>query len=100
MTTLKRLLAEHKKLKLPEFPQDDKFSEWVEELIETDAYYVGLVSTLSEGGKVRLNNIALNQMRNKLTAFKDSDEQEIYDDCTNYLNSLDRLVSSALNQNN
>jgi hypothetical protein len=101
MDTLKRLLAYHRKIKFPEFPSNDEFSEWVEELIETDGYYMGLLLSLSEGAKVRLNNIALNQLKSKLESFESlSQDHEIFLECKAYIDSLDRVISNASNQNN
>lgn len=101
MNKLKVMLSKHRQLKFPEFPSSDEFSDWVSELTETDGYYFGLLGSLSQGGKVKLNNIALKQLQGRLEAFKDlAADHDIYLQCVAYLYSLDQLVSSAMSQSN
>jgi hypothetical protein len=89
----KNIIENHRKAKFPSFPSDDSFAEWVEELIELDAYYYGLaLSCLS--GELKLYDGSLFQdSKQKLLMFKNLErDKSIYRECEEYLESLSNIV--------
>ena len=98
MEKLEKLIAEHKKLKLPGFPEDDSFAEWVEELIESDGYYIGLAISLVNKEKISVDYEHIERLRKDLPKFNVlSEEREIFDECTEYIESLGRIVTEMKN---
>lgn len=80
-------------MKLPSFPNDDEFAEWVAELIELDGYYYGLASSILSGGRKHYDAHLLQDLKQRLLGFKNlEDDNSIYKECEKYLNSLEGLV--------
>ncbi len=95
---LKDLYNKHKELELPEFPENDEFAEWVEELIEMDAYYVGLISSRLSGSREEIDEshfIKMNENLKQYTSIKA--DKDIYDQCIKYMKSLYSLIELAKN---
>jgi hypothetical protein len=93
MNKLQSLFEMHKGLTFPEFPQDDRFSEWVENLIEVDGYYAGIVSSAIKGKYVRINLGPLQNLKDELPLFKDIEEDDrIYQNSIKYLSSLENIL--------
>ena len=96
---LEDLYVQHKNLGLPEFPEDEKFAEWVEELIAIDAYYAGLVSSLLNGSKASINNDIFIRANESLKRYRHIKEDEnIYDQCLKYMESLGVLIEAVRKQ--
>ncbi len=90
----KNILEKHKKAKFPSFPDDDDFAVWVEELIELDGYYYGLALSLINGEKKRYDITAFFDLKKRLSNFKTlEDDQNIYQACEQYLDSLEKIVN-------
>ena len=89
----KSILEKHKETKLPSFPNDDDFAEWVEELIDMDGYYYGLATSIL-GGDIKPYDVQLFQdLKHRLYNFKNlDDDEDIYIECEKYLNSLETIV--------
>lgn len=75
MNNLKFLLTEHEKLAFPEFPQDEEFADWVTELIETDAYYVGIAMSYPNV-KNNINFNFFNSLKIDFKKFSNLNEDE------------------------
>jgi hypothetical protein len=98
MERLRKLINEHKELRIPEFPEDDSFAEWVEELIETDGYYIGLATSLVNKERVSINYEHLEKLKQNLIEFNTlSEEKGIIKQCTKYLKSLEEIIIEIKN---
>ena len=97
MDKLKTLLEDHKKLKLPDFPQDDSFADWVADLIEIDGYYVGLLTSKEAGARVLIDRLPLQKMKKEITKFSNIEEdKEVYLKCTKHLDSIEALLDKVI----
>ncbi len=99
---LEKSFLKHKELKFPKFPEDDNLSEWLEELIEIDSYYVGIISSLIENKKLNIDEKMvdikfLNNLNNSLMNFSiTKKDMEVFKECKLYLKSLKDLVMKFL----
>ena len=82
----------------PPFPENDIFSEWMVELIETDAFIVGLSKQAEAGQYINIRQIE-NQFSNIKISFENipkevlsADDKQTYDSSRKYLMLLDGLV--------
>lgn len=90
------ILEKHKQLKLPAFPNDDDFSNWVEELIELDAYYYGLITSGLKTFDINL----LDDLKRRLFRFEVlEDDKSIYRECEAYIVSLESIVQIIQDRN-
>lgn len=93
---LKNLYSKHKVLGLPEFPENDEFAEWVEELIEMDAYYAGLISSQINGSMDILDENHYSRMNDRLKKYASIEEdKEVYNQCLEYMKSLGHLIKAV-----
>lgn len=91
---IKKILAEHVERKLPSFPVDDEFSEWVEELIETDAYYFGLASSYINGEIKPYKCEYFSDLKSKFERIQPiKSDIEIYESSSAYLESLSKIIA-------
>ena len=87
------LLGKHAAMELPPFPVDDLFSEWMEELIEVDAYYFGLASSSASGYLQPVNTSYFDDLKTQLLQIVPSEEdKEIYALSVTYIKSLEDVV--------
>ena len=93
MMDLKEVIKKHEKRRFPPFPEDDEFSEWLEELIETDAYYMGLALTKESGGKVVVNEKHLRKLKSELIKFSHVEDKLIYIMSAEYIHPLEKLIA-------
>lgn len=94
----KEILEKHKNIKFPSFPNDDNFANWIEELMELDGYYYGLVVSILEGEKRKCDDTLFNQIKQRLYEFKDlEDDSEIYRQSEAYIASLEMLIGLVKN---
>ncbi len=93
---LEQLFLKHKGLEFPEFPEDDGFAEWVEELIEIDGYYVGIISSSIGSIKPNLDSSEIDRLTASLANFAAIEEDaEVFRKCELYLKSLRNLVEKV-----
>ncbi len=91
---VEELFKKHQEIKLPDFPENDLLAEWVENLIELDMYYAGLVSSQGGNRSSKIDSKELNELRQRLTQFKHiKRDAEILVQCEEYLKSLEHLIS-------
>lgn len=89
----KEILEKHRSAKFPSFPYNDDFANWVEELTDLDGYYYGLVTSLLAGEKKPYNLNLFQEMRQRLYKFRNlEDDKEVYQECEEYLKSLEAIV--------
>lgn len=93
---LEQLFLNHKELEFPEFPEDDNFAEWVEELIEIDGYYAGIISSSIGSSKPNVDSSEIDRLTVSLANFASIEEDaEVFRKCELYLKSLKNLVEKA-----
>lgn len=91
-----QLYNEHKALGIPDFPENDDFAEWVEELIEVDGYYAGIIASSVGGRKPKIDRSELDKLMKSFRSFVSlKRDAEIYDECEKYLKSLKELIEKA-----
>ncbi|MCH5720505.1 hypothetical protein [Niabella hibiscisoli] len=94
------ILEKHKKLKFPPFPNDEDFSLWVEELVELDAHYYGLVTSIVVGGLKAFDINLLEDLKQRLIKFEVlEDDKDTYRECEAYIVSLENIVQ-VIRENN
>lgn len=96
METAADMLGRHKSKPMLEFPENDEFAEWVEDALETDAYYVGLASSGIEEFQTRANLTFVSDLEKKLSKFaaKSEEERDFLERARAYLLSLKALVAA------
>ena len=97
LVELEERLAEHEDMLFPEFPDDEAFADWVEELFEIDDYYFGLLSSIAQGQEEAIDKNLFNGLKDNLEQFADiKSEQKIYRDSVAYLDSLENLIDMVI----
>jgi Leucine-rich repeat (LRR) protein len=93
---LDQLYNKHKVLKIPDFPENDDFAEWIERLIEVDAYYSGIAASLVGGKKTKIDRSELDELIISFSSFSSiKRDVEVFDQCDKYLRSLKKLIEEA-----
>lgn len=93
---LKNLYEKHKKLRFPDFPENDKFSEWIEDLIEVDAYYAGLILSKLGGSKEKIDKSHFIKLKSDLGQYASiQSDKGIYNQSFLYIESLSELIELA-----
>ncbi len=95
---LKSLHEKLKGLQFPKFSYINDLSNWIEELIEIDAYYAGLSLSISEGEKISKKDLFdLVQFRKKLNEIqphlKKQEDLTIAKNCYEYLDTIQSIDS-------
>lgn len=89
MIELKVLFNQLVKTPLPQFTDNEKLDNLIEDLIETDAYYAGLASSVINGGKIHKNElIKIPQLTPK---FFTSNYTTDTNDVQNYIELLNKI---------
>jgi hypothetical protein len=93
-------LADHLRVKFPERPISDNLADWMLDLAETDAYYVGLAKTVLRGVEVEANIRPWTDLKKGLErVLADGtavDDAVIVVQADGYLDSLDRLATCLI----
>ncbi len=97
---LRQLFEDLKALHFPKFSSNDEISNWIEELIEIDAYYAGLALSVAEGEKVvkydlydlvkMRKELELIQLKNKVNG---GENLKIILECYKYLDKIQEIDS-------
>jgi hypothetical protein len=96
MKHLKELLQKHTNMPFPAFPQNEEFEEWVEDLIEADGYYVGLVSSIANGAKQNINEEELIRLNSRLKKFDFNEiDKNLFSQYQVYIKSLNDLIDAT-----
>lgn len=91
---LLKILSQHEQLRFPEFPNDNGFANWVTDLIEVDAYYVGLAKHCVNGGRIKTINFKFyDDLKKNLLKYSNIvEDRDVYVACCRYLDSLGVIV--------
>ena len=95
LNKLKQLVDEHNQLPFPEHPSNDELSEWILELCELDAYFLGIANSILNSEKfVSYNLDDFYRMETELkNIFVDLDDDRIVlDACFLYMRSLRNII--------
>lgn len=78
--------------KIPSFSGDDQLDDWIEDLIEIDAFLAGIACSIISGEKVVQNPILeINNLKNNFFIAINGKESKIICDCKHYLDLLLRI---------
>jgi hypothetical protein len=91
-------LEQHRALSFPAHADSDELDSWLLDLLDTDAYYVGLASSLLAGARpVRMPSVdELDGEWQFLAAFQPSSEHDrgVHQDACAYVTSLGALLTA------
>lgn len=99
MNSLQYLIDQHRQLPFPVFPQDDNFADWVAELAEIDAYYMGIILSIAKKTESRkeISLKHLDKLIKDLPTYRDfAEDHRVYQECVSYLDSLQTIVNKLL----
>ena len=92
---LRQLIDHHMQLSFPEHPDSDELSEWILDLSEFDAHYLGIANSFLNHKKLELIDFSdFNKMNDRLRSVivnSDSDKL-IFDSCLKYIYSINDIV--------
>jgi hypothetical protein len=93
---LRQLIDHHIQLSFPAHPYNDKLAEWILDLSEFDAYYLGIANFFLNKKKLQqLDFSDFDEMNIRLRAIVlDSDkDKSIFDSCVKYMDSIHAIIS-------
>lgn len=95
-------LAEHRQRPFPVQSEDEELSEWICELSQVDAYYVGLISQ-ERDRETNRNVLSVSELEALQARFSSihvtATNQDSYAQCKSYLESLSNLVRACGQKN-
>ncbi len=94
--SIQMLIKEHQKLNFPWSPTSDELADWIHELSEQEAYYLGLI----QSGTLTIKNLdSFHEFKSILDGdFTDltADDYNILSHCKQYALSLENLMMVAV----
>jgi hypothetical protein len=97
---LRQVLDRHRIVAFPAHPDSDEFDSWLLSLLDTDAFYVGLASSVVAGRRLS-DKLSLGDLDGEwayLRAFEPSSERDgtVRVEATAYLTSLSQLLAALV----
>lgn len=94
---IRKLLKRHEEIPFPMMPDNKNVADWISDLAEIDAYYVGLAYSVLKGKPIPNDNLKpLQNLRQAFVKLNDlpSIDKKTLRECEAYLASLEHLVES------